>query len=63
MNLRLHDDDAGAEALGDVGDFRGIGGFFSARHGHAVLREDCLSLILVDFHSGNKRAIVTCEPS
>ena len=52
VDLRLDDDGAAAEALGDL---RGLGGVerdLAARHGDAVPREDLLGLILVDFHGG-----------
>ena len=40
MDLRLHDDDAGAEPLGDGRGIMSGGGDFAARNGHAESRED-----------------------
>ena len=50
VDLRLDDDDAAAEAAGDLAGFGGVEGDFAARHRHAVPREDGFGLILVDFH-------------
>ena len=50
VDLRLDDDDAAAEAAGDVAGFGGVERDLAARHGHAVAREDGFGLILVDFH-------------
>jgi hypothetical protein len=50
MDLRFDDDHAAAEALGDLAGFLRGECHFPARHGHAVMREDCLALILVNFH-------------
>ena len=54
VDLRLHDDNAGAEALGDVDGICGSKGHLAAGHGHAVSRKDRFRLILVDFHIGRK---------
>ena len=60
VNLRLDDDDAAAEAAGDVAGFAGVERDFAARHGHAVAREDRFGLILVNFHDGRKLLMLTC---
>ena len=52
VNLGLDDADRPAEAFGDVVHLFGGEGDFSTGHGHPVLREDGLGLILVDFHVG-----------
>ena len=54
VDLRLHDDNAGAEALGDVDGICGSEGHLAAGHGHAVSRKDRFRLVLVDFHIGRK---------
>jgi len=60
VDLRLHDDDFRAEPFCNRRRVRGIGSFFSTRHGHTVMREDGLRLVLVDFHSGCKLLMLTC---
>ena len=54
VDLRLHDDHAGAEALGDVDGIGGRERHLAAGHGHAVARKDRFRLVLVDFHIGRK---------
>ena len=59
VNLRLDDDHAAAEMLGDLARVGGGGRHFPARDGHAVALEDGFCLVLVNFHAG-KRLIVIC---
>jgi hypothetical protein len=49
MDLRLHDDGTAAEPARDVGGLVGGHGDLSARHRDAVLSEQGLGLIFVDF--------------
>jgi hypothetical protein len=49
MNLRL-DDDAAAQAPGDLARFRTGERHVPARNGHTIPRQNALRLILVDFH-------------
>ena len=57
VNLRLHDDHAAAETLGDLARVGGGGRHFPARDRNAVALEDGFGLVLVNFHAG-KRLIV-----
>ena len=50
VNLRLDDDRSAAEALGGCPRLGGVEHDFALRHRYAVRREDCLGLILVNFH-------------
>ena len=49
VDLRL-DDDRHAQLLGDLAGLLGRGGDAAARHGHAVVGEELLRLVLVDLH-------------
>jgi hypothetical protein len=49
MHLRLHDH-AAAQALGDLAGLGGRVGHVPVRHRHRELAQQCLRLILVDFH-------------
>jgi len=51
VDLRLHDDHAGAETAGDFRRFRRRERHLAAGHGHAVARENRFRLILVNFHT------------
>ena len=51
VNLRLDDDGAAAEAIGDGPRFVGGERDLAARHGHAVTRKNGLGLILVNLHA------------
>ena len=50
VDLRLDDDRAAAEALGDLGGLGGREGDLPAGHGDTMAREDGLGLVFVDFH-------------
>ena len=50
VNLRLDDRNGSAEALGDVVNFFGCERHFPAGDRHAVFREDCFGLVLVNLH-------------
>src|SRR5579863_8046488 len=60
VDLRLDDDTARAlaEQLAGhvIGFFKRVG-HFAARHGHAILRQDFLRLILVNLHCGWDRCV------
>jgi hypothetical protein len=50
MDLRLDDDGAASEPLGDRPGLRRLQYRFSGGHRHAVLRKNLFGLILVNFH-------------
>ena len=55
VNLRLHHDSGCAfveQVAGRRIGFLGALDHLSARHGHSILRQDCLALVLVNFHVG-----------
>jgi hypothetical protein len=60
VDLRLDDDDRGAETPGNVAGLGGRKGHFAAGHGDAVLRQNRFRLILVDFHRGRNGSMLTC---
>ena len=55
VNLRLDDDDARSQAVGDVSRLGDVEGDFPAGHGHAVAGEDGFGLIFVNFHRGSRK--------
>src|SRR5437763_14975930 len=54
MNLRFDDDDRSAEPPRDVAGLRRAERDLAARHGHAMLRENRLRLVLVELHDVGK---------
>ena len=51
VNLRFHDDNGSAQALGDGARFVFLEDDFAARDGHAEFGEDRFGLIFVDLHA------------
>ena len=62
MDLRFDDHDMAAraaQAARDLAGFRSAEGHVTSRDGHAVARENCFRLILVNFHDGTKLLMLT----
>ena len=59
VNLRLHHDHLGAQALGDAAGVFGFGHHLAARRGNAEAAENLLGLIFVNLHPCLRRAAST----